>query len=309
MVVTDASRPSEPQGYSLLLKSELPDVPTDSPFPPGTSPSQVKRIRITSTGYGPRGAVKVIRMQVSSPGGIMLPAPFVFNAEPGGFTGKITGSCKQYWDGRDHAFTPPSSGVPMAVYTDPALQGNFQNYFDGISEPKECSVPGTGQPDTANATTLPNWSENPFFSPASTQKFVDGLIPYASYRGPQPSGSTITFGSASSPQIAIIEGNVDLGNPDKGPTLLSGGGILVITGNLILRTAGDTLDWKGLVIVQGALLTDSNSGSIFIEGGLTVVPKTGSGTINITSNFELRYNSALINSALSNLPIGVISEY
>jgi hypothetical protein len=310
MVVTDSSRGLEPLGYSLLLKSEVPDVPVANPFPSGTTPGQIRRIRVTSTGYGPRGAVKVIRVQISSPGGINLPAPFIFNAVPGSFTGKVTGSCKQYWDGRDYAFSPPASGFPMVAYTDTSQKTNFTEYFDGISKPDDCSIPGAGQPDTVVATTLPNWSENPFNNPTSTQAFVDGLRPYVSYRGPLPTpvSSSINFGSAANPQVVIIEGDADFAT-FKGPTILTGGGIIVFTGNLILRTAGDTLSWKGLVLVQGTLLSDTGSGNINIEGGLAYVPKSGSGTVSLTSDFQLRYNSSLINGALSKLPVGVISEY
>ena len=76
-----------------------------------------------------------------------------------------------------------------------------------------------------------------------------------------------------------------------------------------MKTAGDTLDWKGLVLIQGSQVNDNSSGNIFIEGGLAIVPSSGNGTVNITSDFELRYNSSFINGALSGIPVSVTSEY
>jgi len=294
------------------------------------SPPQPARLMVRSTGFGPRGSVKQLEAIIQNNyfNGLGAPATVTLVGPPStvnpatNFTFNPGNSNAMLYSGEDVAVGSSDIIPPVGVTGSLDMLGNdpnleevevgFGNRFDNV-----IGVP-------SNVTNeLPLWLS----SVAEMEKTIQELYNTArnSYDATNLTGRVFTgtdptsWGdNATGTGITFCDGDCELGP-------ISGGGILVVTGQLTLR---GNFDWHGLIIVtgQGGVLR-SGGGNGTIEGNIVVAPYVDSlvgGNPAFATDFlspqwetsgggnsTLTYNSDNQNSglgAISNVVLGVVEK-
>ena len=269
-----------------------------------TEPS---RVVITSTGYGPRGAVKRLEAFVEKNflDGLSAPATLTLVGPAGpGFVFQPGNSAGVEYSGQD--IVAPDIIIP------PVGTSNDENYEivrAGLATLDKKPDQVVGEP--ANVTPeMPAWLKNTLNLDTVIQNLRDVAIAsntyYSSGQTPANFGNILT-----SKGITFIDGDVDV-NKD-------GGGILVCTGTLTYH--GGT-NFSGLIIVTGpGGFYRTGGGSGLIQGNAVVAPYDPS---NLNAGFsspkygisggggsEITYNSSSVGNgliAVSNFVLGVAEK-
>lgn len=229
----------------------------------GTPPT---KLRVTSTGRGPKGATKKIEM-------IIQPSSFDF-AAPGTVTMRgaddgspmsfdLGGTPIKVYSGQDLA-NPTAANLPAFVTTNHDTRLATTTLASGVTTvAPELGVltidtsinPGAtianSPPSSPVTPTPPNVATTPAFlqSADTARAFLSELQALAVSSGRYfTSWSGGASGTTAAPAFTFIDGNA---------TVSGGAGLLVVTGHLILH---ENVSFSGLVLVLG-------NGSISREGG------------------------------------------
>jgi hypothetical protein len=241
--------------------------------PDNTSPVKPTRLVIKVTGYGPRGAVKVLTSIVAA-GVFSFKAPATI-AIRGADDGTVLRPCsdsqgqgclglgdsnKKVYTGQDNA--DPSTTVPAFAVTNAdtrltatAISGGVTATSPSIGVmPIDTSInPGTAantppsSPVTPTPPSIP--TTPPFLQTAdSARGLVSALKDVALSQNRYFTSYNGAAGSTSAPVITFVDGDA---------TVTGGGGLLVVTGNLLLH---ENHSFSGLILVLG-------KGSVTRQGG------------------------------------------
>ena len=243
------------------------------------SPPEPLRLLIASTGYGPRGAKKMLEaiIQKNFFNGLGAPATLTL-------VGPKTSP-----DGTDFVFNPGDSEVttysgddtastdiiPPIGTTDPDILEDVQSAVDGHPpHPFNGTVVGTPS-DVSN--DMPEWLSSPTELDEAVHTMYDTAV------GSTDASNTVTgnrfFPSGTTPDsfgdpttgtnITFCDGDLTFGGSQNDPSAM-GGGILVVTGKLTLQ---GNFYFKGLIIVTGEEgVVRSGGGTGTIEGNIVVSP-------------------------------------
>jgi len=226
------------------------------------------RILVTSTGYGPRGAVKQLQAiiqkdsfnDLTAPATLTLVGPAStaspatnFNFNPGSSTVSV-------YSGDDVVSTDI---IPPIGVTDPSNLSTVEDSVSGLPpHPYNGSLIGSASDVTPET---PDWLQ----SPSALDAAVKGLANVAqSSGGFYASGVTPTSwgNNAAGTGITFCDGDCTLSG--------TGGGILVVAGQL---TLSGNFNFNGMIIVTGRYgVVRSGGGSGTIQGDMVVAPYLGS---------------------------------
>ncbi len=298
------------------------------------SPPEPARVRIVSTGYGPRGSRKTLEAIIQNNyfNGLGAPATLTMVGPPSASNGTFTfdpgNSNAMLYSGVDLAtgstdiIPPVGTAYPPTCGFTGCEDPNLDTVIDGFGNKIDNTVVGT----PANvASEVPPWLQ----SPSSLDATVKSLHQTAlnSYDPTNSTGRVFTNTNPTSwgnnetgTGITFCDGDCTLGP-------IAGGGILVVTGKLTLH---GNFDWNGLIIVTGSEgVLRSGGGNGVIRGNIVVAPylhSTISGNTDplSTANFlapqwntsgggnsTIQYNSDNQNSglgAISNNVLGVVEK-
>lgn len=266
------------------------------------TPSEPIRVVVRSTGYGPRGAKKVLEaiVQKNYFSGEAAPATINMIGGTTGFLFDPGSSSGITYSGDDAVSNFMAAPIGVTNDTNLASVNAALAAFNG-------DVIGTPENITPE---LPTWLQSPLnldlaikalrsVARSSGGYYVSGAIPKK-------------FGNlTTSKGITFLEGNGELGG--------DGGGVLVCTGTLSLK---GPVNFNGLIIVTGAGgLLRSGTGSSVLQGNVVVAPYNAS---NLSAGFgapkydlsgggnsSLVYNSSTVFNgmlAVSNFVLGVAED-
>lgn len=275
---------------------------------------QPSRINVQLTGYGPKRAKKVLHMMVARSGsaGFQAPATITLRGSDSGLTDPLTfdtgNSGSVTYTGNDAA---GGAGISAFAVTVPDVTPTLA----GINKPSQVvgppvSVLGPTSPLAGvPPTPVPEWLE----SAENARSFLDTLHANAvddnRYYTTKPPASEM--GTAGSPKLTFVDGDVDLGPGDNGT------GLLVVTGNLTMH--GNT-SFRGVIYVLGGGTVDRNGGGDGVISGGIVIAKFGATggflaptfTTNGGGNSTIQYNSDAVGEATTLTPgilvLGVVEK-
>jgi hypothetical protein len=326
----DATNP--PIGYQARLTASSSGY--ENKLQGTISPPEPARIRVVATGYGPRGSSKTLEAIILNNYFSSLGAPATLtmvgppSASNGNFTFNPGNSNTMMYSGADQAegssdiIPPVGTAWPADCSADPCQDSNLDQVIDGFGSKIDNTVVGT----PANvADEVPPW----LVTPAALDQTVKTLYNTAlnSYDATNSTGRVFTgtnptsWGdNASGTGITFCDGDCTLGP-------VSGGGILIVTGQLTLK---GNFDWHGLIIVTGANgILREGGGNGTIEGNIVLAPYDHSSMsdgvdpasnagflapkwdTNGAGNSNILYNSDNQNSGLgsiSNNVLGVVEK-
>ncbi len=298
------------------------------------SPPEPIRLRVQSTGFGPRGSSKTLEAIVLNNyfNGLGAPATLTMVGPPSASNGTFTfnpgNSNAMEYSGIDMAtgstdiIPPVGTTHPPDCSFNPCEDPNLDAVTDGFGNRLNTTVAGT----PANVSNeVPPWLS----SPAALDQVVNTLYQTAlnSYDPSNATGRVFTNteptswgNNATGTGITFCDGDCELGP-------IAGGGILIVTGRLTLR---GNFDWHGLIIVTGSGgVLRSGGGNGTIQGNIVVAPYLNSSVAGNTNpasganflapqwntsgggNSTIRYNSDNQNSglgAVSNNVLGVVEK-
>jgi hypothetical protein len=223
------------------------------------------KLRVTSTGRGPKGATKILEL-------IIQPSSFDF-AAPGTVTMRgaddgtamnfdLGGTPIKVYSGQDSA-NPTAPNLPAFVTTNHDTRIATTVLASGVTAvdpelgvlPIDTTInPGAtaanSPPSSPVSPAPPNVAQTPAFlqSADTARAFLSELQALAVSSGRYFTSWSGASGTVANPAFTFIDGNA---------TVAGGAGLLVVTGNLTLH---ENVSFTGLVLVLG-------NGSISREGG------------------------------------------
>jgi hypothetical protein len=323
---------TQPYGYEAKLNGSA--AGTDNVVQGTITSPEPARLRVLSTGYGPRGSVKTLEAIIQNNyfNGLGAPATVTLVGPPtasnGNFTFNPGTSNAMLYSGQDNATGSsdiiPPIGVtnPPDCSVNPCEDVNLDVVIDGFGKKISNTVIGT--PSNVS-NEVPPWLENPTELDATVKALYQTAL--NSYDPTNATGRVFTntnptsWGdNASGTGITFCDGDCTLGP-------IAGGGILVVTGKLTLH---GNFNWHGLIIVTGSdgVLRDGG-GTGLLQGNIVVAPylnSTIAGNVDPASgagflaphwdtqgngNSTIQYNSDNQNSglgAISNVVLGVVEK-
>lgn len=285
------------------------------------------KILIRSTGYGPRGAVKLLEATVQRNyfDGLSAPAALTLIGPSANFEFSSGNSARVIYSGIDAADVASKVNLPSIGVTNTAnLQKVVANTTKSGFTPEAADI----------SLDMPEWLSNPLNLDDAIQKLKTRAQTSNSYYA---SGVTpLNFGNSNGTGVTFCDGDCVYNGNSQG----TGGGILVVTGHLEFK--GD-INFNGLIIVTGAGGLDrSGGGGGTLQGNTVIAPydKTqlnnyrtqlanynqSPGTVTKPTmpdflsphydisgggNSTLRYNSSSVDNglnAVSNLVLGVVEK-
>ena len=253
--------------------------------PDNTSPVKPSRLVIKVTGYGPRAAVKELTAIVTA--GLFTfvpPATITVRGADGGTAmtpcsdSQLQGcfglgdSNKKIYSGQDNSY--PSSVLPAFAVTNSDTKAIANSIAGGVNAstlpigviPIDLSLnpgaSGANTPPSPPVTPAPasGLTTPPFLQTAdSARALVTALRAVALSQNrifPSYNGAA---GSIAAPVITFVDGNA---------TVTGGGGILVVTGNLLLH---ENSGFSGLILVLGnGVITRQGGGPSTFLGAIVV---------------------------------------
>jgi hypothetical protein len=270
--------------------SPFPDFPLQATI---TAPDP-RNLLVTSTGYGPQGARKILQMLVGRYGFYLdPPAPIVIRgsdntADP--MTFDLGTSNAKLYTGKDfsgkqvqlpaiairlHDWTAGYGGVSKgSTVVDPKFAildiDTVPNAWPAYLTPVPSNVP------KPNVPTIPQQAKTPDFlrTADDARKFLNELQAeavkkgryYASFSGYASSGNNAA--TKDSPELTFVDGNC---------TLDGGSGLLIVTGTLTLNGNDD---FKGVILVLGGgrvIRAGTGNGRVLGSWMVAAFPRTGNG--------------------------------
>lgn len=216
------------------------------------------RVVISATGYGPRGAKKILEATVQKNffNGMTAPATLTLVGPAAGSIFEPGSSAVTEYSGDDVA----SSVIipPIGTTNDANLQLVLDKTYGGPPHPFNGTITGT----SANVNSeLPTWLQSTSNLDATIQSLkltatASGRY-FASGETPPNVGD-----NATARGITFVDGDLTLSG--------SGGGILIVTGKLTLH---GNFNFNGLIVVTGANgVQRSGGGTGTLQGNIVIVP-------------------------------------
>lgn len=256
------SQVSQLMGSTITLNSDIMYPTAAGTMSVSGSMTQAEpfRVVVTATGYGPRGAKKVLEATIQKNffNGMTAPATLTLVGPASGAVFEPGSSNQTEYSGQDKV----SSVIipPIGTTNDANLDLVLNKTLKQPPHPFNGNIVGT----SANVNSeMPFWLQSAtnlnstieslkLTAKSSNRYFASGKTPTDA--GDNATGRGITF----------VDGDLVL-NPT-----LSGGGILVVTGKLTLK---GNFDFKGLIIVTGANGVDrQGGGNGLLQGNIVVAP-------------------------------------
>jgi hypothetical protein len=247
------------------------------------------RVKVTVTGYGPRGAKKQKHMLVSRFAFDYTTASTITlrSADDNTVLTFNAGNSSQYtYSGYDHAGGQPTSAFGVTNTAD-------YNYLTSLTLPGNQVQGSPGAVQQIPIASLPTWLQ----TADRARDLVSALRVEAQNQQRYFTGAPPSFGTRTQPLFTFVDGDVDL--PPAG-----GAGLLIVTGTF---TMNGSSDFAGLILVLGTgqliRTGGGNGGSLgaafvasFGSSGNFLAPtfnSNGSGTSSID------YDSAWVQTALT----------
>jgi hypothetical protein len=272
------------------------------------------RLLITSTGYGPKGSIKQMKMLVNQ-------SYFDFTARSTLLmrgaedcsdmaTFEIGDSNAKDYNGNDGAI-PPKPALPVFGTTCPANATQATNTVNG-SKPNTVTSNPQGK-----VADIPNSDLAAWLQDANTARaLLLDLAAQGQSTGRYFTGTPSDLGSSSDPKFTFVDGNCSMG---------SGAGLLVVTGTL---TMSGNAGFDGVILVLGdGVLVRNGGGNGDILGAMVVAKfaRTWPAAENIQphpflaptfntnggGNSNVQYNSTNVNNAmnlLGNRLMGIVEN-
>ncbi|HVE59131.1 MAG TPA: hypothetical protein VNB22_20070 [Pyrinomonadaceae bacterium] len=267
------------------------------------------RVVVTSTGYGPRGAKKVLEATIQKNffNGMTAPATLTLVGPAAGAVFEPGSSSVTEYSGKDVASTVIIP--PIGTTNDANLETVLQKTSGDPPHPFNGKITGT----SANVNSeMPFWLQNPTNLNGTVESLKLTAISSGRYF---PSGTTPpnVGDNATARGITFVDGDLIL-TPE-----LSGGGILVVTGKLTLK---GNFNFNGLILVTGANGVErSGGGTGTLQGNIIVAPYNPSNLnagflppkydLSGGGNSGVIYNSSSVANgmvAVSNFVLGVAEK-
>ncbi|HEY0461550.1 MAG TPA: hypothetical protein VGC97_20605 [Pyrinomonadaceae bacterium] len=256
------SQISQLMGSTITLDSDVmyPTAAGKMTVSANMTQAEPFRVVVTATGYGPRGAKKVLEATIQKNffNGMTAPATLTLVGPAAGSVFEPGSSNETEYSGQDKV----SSVIipPIGTTNDANLDLVLDKTLKAPPHPFNGNIVGT----SANVNSeMPFWLQNPrnlnstiqslkLTARSSNRYFASGTVP--SDTGDNVSGRGITF----------VDGDLKL-TPE-----LSGGGILVVTGKLTLK---GNFNFKGLIIVIGSGGVERDGGGTgILQGNIVIAP-------------------------------------
>jgi hypothetical protein len=306
---------SPPTSFSLNVRdaSYAQGAPLPNPYP------TPRFLLVTSTGRGPKGAVKVLQMTVDA-----FTFDFTVRAavavrsnsnDNTGMTAFDLGSSNPHeWTGDDLAHLAPS--VPAFAVTNTAdydagdgfgAPPNAQGMGEAAVGHDNSNISGDQLLAKLNPADLESWLQNG----DNARAFLTEMRALASSTGRL---NPTDYGSTSNPKFSFVDGDIDFGGGDHGA------GLLIVTGNYTQRGSSS---YNGIVLALGNGVV-SRDGTPDLLGALVVarfqhnwdpLTKSYTGTGNFLSpsvttagggNSLVGYNSDDVRKAMESLGCRVL---
>jgi hypothetical protein len=271
-----------------------------------------ERITVTSTGYGPRGAQKVLSMEVSRfLYDIEPPAPIVIRgSDTAGdtMTFNLGNSAAKTYTGKDKSNIQAQLPTVAISLKDWTAANNGIHKPGTVADPKLSILDLDAVPASSTLTpvpsTPPNASQTPSFlqTAAAARTFLNDLQTaatnaghyYTSFSGYADSDNTSA--NVANPGFNFVDGNC---------TLDGGSGLLVVTGTLTLK---GTSDFQGIILVMGGgTVTRFGGGNGDVLGSWIVAKFSRTGTTGFTAptfdvsgagNSNFQFDTTSVDNAL-----------
>jgi hypothetical protein len=285
-----------------------------------------RRLKIRSTGYGPRGARKILEMYVSrNKYYIDPPAPIVIRGADdtaATMTFDLGSSNAKRYSGKD--FSSVQAKLPTVAIRLQDWTKGFAGITKGstVDNPKFAilDLDSTPSPWTTTLTPVPSLSPPPAGIPppypmqaltpdflvtaSAARTFLNDMEATAHVKNRYFSSFSGMAGSVSSPKFTFVDGDC---------TLDGGAGLLVVTGNLYFDGNDD---FKGIILALGNGHVERNgSGNGRVLGSWMVASFSRTGTGNFTApyfdvsgggNGSFYYDTKSIDAA--NLTVAIIAS-
>ncbi len=312
--------------YLVKVTNNTWEDPSGNPFVDGDNIVVVRSMGISATlredsgGVVRRNSVVVYEAKYKQRATFDLNAPLVVEGN------QVLPSGPQMWDGAAFRIDGGPSNYGIATIDTDTTDATLPTtqISSGLFSNQRNRITGMGPtPSIADVTNLV--SSDPDKSLLRDPVYVWNLVHYVlpayannKFIGDQrwTGGETIDLGSvdmskpmndpSQHPMITFVDGNVDIGGN------ISGGGLLVITGNL-----GGTghLSWNGLILVIGTGNVDGSGLNVGLNGGMFIAnmslvngtPTFGTPRFTWRGNSNIVMNSATIKMAMELLPLEQLS--
>lgn len=287
-----------------------------SPNGTGKAETDDTRLLVHVIGYGPKGAVKQMKMLVkritfeySTPAEVLMVGP-ADNSAP--MTLALGQDKDHAYSGKD-TFDKSSAKIPAFGFAAPADQSAADTYIAGLHNPKAVDD---------IKTLLVSGSDNWLQTADDTRVLLAELKTHALAMGRYFTSATPptagTYGSNGSPVFTFVDGNFTVPDGKKG------GGLLVVTGALELQ---GTALWDGLILVLGDDLTGNPAGfritgnkNAQIHGAIVIAPfhrTAAPGSPFLSPTFDntlggdtvFQYDSGEVRDAIYTLPPRVVGAH
>lgn len=260
---TDRVIVSPTAGYSPISGMAYSVVVTDPDSATTVVGAEPNRLLVTSTGYGPRGAQKVLEMVVKKSAFDIDPPATITVAGGSSMTFNLGNSNASGYSGNDLA-TPPQPTLPAVAVSSTNLS-TAQSAINGLNGSSTCTVTSQVYPCTATALTT---NTTPYFlqSASAARSFLAEAKSLAQSQGRYFTTKPSSLGTSTTPLFTFIDNyggaTVDLGSGYQG------NGLLIVTGDL--DTDGNT-SFDGVILVLGSgVMTRSGGGGGVIAGSIIV---------------------------------------
>ncbi len=218
------------------------------------------RVVVSSVGYGPRGARKVLEATIQKNffNGMTAPATLTLVGPAAGSIFEPGSSSVTEYSGKDVA----SSVIipPIGTTNDANLELVLSKTSGDPPHPFNGKITGT----SANVDSeMPFWLQNPTNLHSTVESLKLTAVKSGTYysSGQTP---TVVGDNATARGLTFVDGDLEL-TPTMG-----GGGILVVTGKLTLK---GNFNFNGLILVTGADgIQRSGGGTGTLQGNIIVAP-------------------------------------
>jgi Flp pilus assembly protein TadG len=300
-VPLDSTNPNNGLSYSVALDDPSDPGRTQIIADPTYTP---QTLRITATGYGPKGAVKRMELLVNhayfdfTPRSTLLMRGADDCSDIADFN--IGQSNAKTYSGND-AGTPPKSPLPVIGTTCAGNASQAQTTVDN-SKPNTVTNNPNGKVAQISNSDLASWLQ----TADGARSLLNDLQAKAVSMGRYFTSAPADMGSSSNPQFTFVDGDCSLSG---------GSGLLVVTGGL---TMSGNSGFNGIILVLGdGAMVRSGGGNGDILGAIVVAkfqrtwPASENGqphpflapTFDTSGggNSTVQYDSTEINKAMNSL--------
>lgn len=285
----------------------------------GRAEADDTRLLLQVTGYGPKGAVKLMQMMVkrttfdySTPAEVLMVGPSD-NSAP--MTLAFTQDKDHAYSGTDTYPGPPKSTtkIPAFGFTASGDLSMANTYIAGLRNPKTVD-----DMKTLLVSGSDDWLQTAEDARVFLTELKSQALAMNRYFTTVTPPASDTYGNDSSPLFTFVDGNFTIPDGKKG------GGLLVVTGTLELV---GTASWDGLILVLGDDLSANaakfkltGNKNAYIHGALVIAPfhrAASSASSFLAPSFDntlggdtvFQYDSGEVRDAIYTLPPRVVGAH